>query len=490
MHVSFVLISVVYYWIGWILRLLALFIVPPNRKPTSSMAWLLIIFVVPIPAWIVFLIIGSNKLPKSRRDLQKTLDHSIESSLKSIRREHEGINAIIDAQVPAKYSTVSRLAKSLGHLPAYSGNHAKAYDGYEVAIKKIIRDVKGAKDTVYLEYYIFVYDSITLPLFDALKDAVQRGVTVRVLYDYIGSRKSKGFNDMKKRCRAYGIDAHAALPLTLPGTGFVRPDLRNHRKLVVIDNRIGYTGSQNIIDKSYHRKDDIVYEETVVRLVGPIASRLTAIFATDWYAETGEAIAENNEPQFNNALMNHFDGSILQIIPSGPGYDEENNLNVFIHSIYIAQSSVTIINPYFVPTEGLLTAITSAARRGVHIKMINSETIDQWMVAHAQRSYYQTLLEAGVEIYLYNKPTLLHSKFMIIDNELTFVGSSNFDIRSFELDLELTLISYSHSFAGKMNKIALDYQEKSTIISLKEWRLRRPLIRLLDNIARLTSSIQ
>jgi cardiolipin synthase len=490
MHNIFILLPVLYYWLGWALRILALFIVPPNRKPTSSLAWLLIIFVLPIPGWIVFLVIGSNKLPKQRRDLQKTLDHSVESGLKSLRREHEGASSIIDAQVPTKFSSVSKLAKSLGHLPAYAGNHIKAYEGYDEAIKRIVRDIKGAKQTIYLEYYIFVYDQTTEPLFNALREAVGRGVTIRVLYDYIGSRRSKGYKQMKKKLRSYGIDARAALPLRLPGMGFVRPDLRNHRKMVIIDNRIGYTGSQNLIDKSYHRKDDIVYEEMVVRMIGPISSQLSAIFATDWFSETGEAILEDIEPQFNNALMSHLDGSVLQIIPSGPGYDDENNLHVFIDSIYLAQSSITIVSPYFVPTEGLLSAIVSASRRGVHVRMINSAAIDQLIVAHAQRSYYETLLDAGVEIYLYNKPALLHSKFMIIDNEITFVGSSNFDIRSFELDLELTLISYSHSFSSKMNKIAIDYQEASTLVNIKEWRLRHPLRKLLDNIARLTSSVQ
>ena len=294
---------------------------------------------------------------------------------------------------------------------------------------------------------------------------------------------------MKRKFKEYNIPAYPMLPVKLPGAGFVRPDLRNHRKLVVIDHAIGYTGSQNLIDRSYHRKDTIVYDEFVVRVTGPIVSQLAIVFSTDWYTEVGVPI-NNPIPNLHNDIVHDPTKSLAQLIPSGPGYEDDNNLRVFIHAIYIAQLSITIVNPYFVPTDELMTAITSAARRGVHVKMINSAVIDQWLVGHAQRSYYQKLLESGVELYLYKRPTLLHSKFIIIDNDLTFVGSSNLDVRSFELDYELTLIAYDLSFAGKMGAIAQKYQEKSRQVTLKGWMQRKPIRQAFDTIARLTSSLQ
>jgi len=488
MHVS-ILIGTIVYWAGWLLRLLALFLIPRNRKPTAGMAWLIAIFLFPIPGWILFLIIGGTKLPRSRRNLQKTLDHSIESSMKSLRREYPDISTVIDASVPAKYNSVATLAKALGHLPVFSNNTIQGFDDYQQSIGEIVEDIKRAHQSVSIEYFAITYDTATQPLFDSLRDAVQRGVTVRVLYDYLGSHSYPGRRQMKRKFKEYNIPAYPMLPVKLPGAGFVRPDLRNHRKLVVIDHAIGYTGSQNLIDRSYHRKDTIVYDEFVVRVTGPIVSQLAIVFSTDWYTEVGVPI-NNPIPNLHNDIVHDPTKSLAQLIPSGPGYEDDNNLRVFIHAIYIAQLSITIVNPYFVPTDELMTAITSAARRGVHVKMINSAVIDQWLVGHAQRSYYQKLLESGVELYLYKRPTLLHSKFIIIDNDLTFVGSSNLDVRSFELDYELTLIAYDLSFAGKMGAIAQKYQEKSRQVTLKGWMQRKPIRQAFDTIARLTSSLQ
>lgn len=489
MNINFAMAAPYIYWIGWLLRLLALFAVPRDRKPTSAMAWLLIIFVAPIPGWLIFLLIGTNKLPQSRRDIQKTLDHSIEATLKSLRRQHEGVNAIIDAPAPAKYTALSKLARAMAHLPVFSRNTVKIISEYNELFEELVADVDRAKESVYLEFFIITFDDSTKPLFDALTRAVKRGVDVRVLYDFLGSRGYHGYRAMKRRFKADQIPAFPILPPKFPTRGYVRPDLRNHRKLAVFDHRIGYTGSQNLITRGYHRRDDIIYDEVSLRVEGPLATQLFAVFSTDWFLETGEAIP-NAADEINPALLDEPEGDLLQLVPSGPGYDDENNLKLFAQAIYTAQSAITIVNPYFVPTDELMTALLSAARRGVTIRLINSAAIDQWFVAHAQRSYYDALLKAGIEIYLYKKPILLHSKFMIIDGEVTLVGSSNFDIRSFELNHELTLINYDASFAGKMNALSQDYIARSIPVDAKRWFARSFIRRALDNLARLSSSLQ
>lgn len=488
---NFTLVTV-WYIFEWLLRVASLFIVPRNRRPSAATAWLLLIFLVPVPGLLLFAAIGSTKLPQYRRDAQKRIDKYVREIYATIKRKADPViaDAMINIDVPAKYEGLARLSESLGHLPVFGRNSVEPIVEYDAIFLRMIDDINSAKYFVYVEYYILVSDEATRQFIEALIAAHQRGVKVRVLYDDYGPRKYPGFKQMRQQFTDAGIEIHAMLPLFTLGRGYVRPDLRNHRKLVLIDSLVGYTGSHNAIARNYHRKDDLVYDELVVRLSGPINRQLQAIFVTDWYSETG-ILLDDGGPSVDEHLGAMSDRSMkAQLLPSGPGHEDENNLKIFTALMYSATRTITIVNPYFVPEEPLITAIISAARRGVRVVLVNSEAKDQWMVAHAQRSYYDAMLRAGVEVHLYKKPALLHSKFIVVDSEIVLVGSSNMDIRSFELDLELTLIVYDAPFATEMQAIADMYLERSMKISLAKWQSRRPILQLLDNIARLTSSVQ
>ncbi len=477
------LLGIIWYSFEWVLRIAAIFVVPRNRKPSSGMAWLMFIFLIPPIGWLLFAVIGSNKLPKDRRSTQALLDEYIEWQVE----RHKEQRPDIYADVPKKYSEIASLAQNLTHLPVMAGTRTEALADYNDTIDRIVTDINNAQASVLVEYYIVALDRTTEPLFAALRNAVKRGVDVRVLYDAWGAHKYPRYREMKQRLTIDGIRHAAMLPLTWPGKKYVRPDLRNHRKIVVIDNYVGYTGSLNLIDRSYHRRDDIVYDELTVRVEGPIAMQLEAVFLTDWHAQTGELPTLREVPLRKLPVIHH---GLAQMLPSGPGYEDENNLKVFTHAAHEARRSITIVNPYFVPPESLMLAIISAAKRGVEVEMINSEAVDQPFVGHAQRSYYEELLEAGVKIYLYKKPTLLHSKYIIIDDELAFVGSSNMDVRSFELNHELTMVSYDTKFVRSLRLITDTYLQTSRRLSMKTWRSRHWFRRLSDNIARLFSALQ
>lgn len=478
----------IWYVFEWFIRIAALFVVPRNRKPTSGMAWLMIIFLAPIPAALFFLAIGSPKLPKNRRSAQKVLDHYIAADLEDIK-QNTVAKTVIDVPAPGKYQSLARLSRALTHLPVVAGNTVVPLADYNDTIDRIIRDVRKARSYVYIEYYILALDDTTEPLFDAIADAAAHGVVVRVLYDAYGSRKYPRFQEMKQRLRDDDVHAQSMLPLKWPGRNYVRPDLRNHRKLVVVDGQVGYTGSLNMITRDYHRRDDIVYDELVVRLTGPVVYELEAVFFTDWFSETG-VLLNDSQLDLKQVHVDKTHDVHAQLLPSGPGYDDENNLKVFNSALYAAEHTVTIVNPYFVPNESLIMALVSAAKRGVQVRMINSEAIDQHLVAHAQRSYYEEMLRAGVDIYLYKEPTLLHSKYMLIDDDLSLVGSSNMDIRSFELNHELTLLTYDAAVAKKLAAITDDYLKRSTRLSKRAWLARPRHKQLFDNLARLTSSLQ
>lgn len=477
---------IIWYAFEWVLRIVALFVVPRNRNPTAGTSWLLFIFLVPTVGWLVFLVFGSSRLPRHRRDAQVTLDRYITQAMRQIVARWRDSDELVTPTPPAKYASSIQLSEALTHLPLLDGNRLEAIDQYEATIDRMIKDINAAQQFVHLEYYIIAYDEVTIPLFDALAAARQRGVKVRVLYDAFGSRKFTNRQAMVRRLAADDIEVHAMLPFRLPGKGYTRPDLRNHRKLTVVDGTIGYTGSLNMIKRNYHRRDDIVYDEMTVRVEGPAVLQLEAVFLNDWYAETGQILRERHD----KALITPKGTSLAHVIPSGPGYEYHNNLKFFASLFYAARAQITIVNPYFVPDQSLISALISAVQRGVKVRIVNSAAIDQLFVAHAQRSYYEQLLRAGVEIYLYKKPALLHAKFTVIDDDACLVGSSNMDIRSFELNQELTLTAYDPTFVTKMQAAAEGYIARSTRVNKQQWLRRPPRKQLLDNIARLTSSLQ
>lgn len=481
------IIGAVLLIVDWTIRIVSLFIIPPNRKPTAAMAWLMFIFLWPLLGFLFFLILGSPKLPKSRRYAQHTLDTTISKAVSVLRRRRD-VRKLFDVSPPAKYVPLAELSEALGHLPVSAGNSLELLPEYDDAIATIVGDIRTAQQYVFLEYFIIAMDDTTEALMQAMADAVRRGLTVRVLYDSVSIKRYPKSGQMVKRMRAEGIQAVPMLPLRLPGRGYVRPDLRNHRKLVVIDGQIGYTGSQNLIQRNYHRHDDIYYDELVVRVQGPAVLQLGAIFMTDWHAETGELLSFRSVGTAPD--IRKRGDALVQLLPSGPGFEDENNLKLFTSMLYTAQKQITIVNPYFVPDDALTTALTSAIRRGVNVTMINSEVMDQWMVGHAQRSFYGAMLDAGADIYLYDKPILLHTKFMLVDNDLATIGSSNMDIRSFQLDLEVTLIAYDRKLVRELQTLVKQYLARSTQITPEEWQKRPYRQVLLDNIARLTAALQ
>lgn len=472
----------------WLVRIVAIFIVPRGRKPTSATAWLMLIMLFPTLGMILFALIGDPKLPKNRRSMQQAMDQIIAGAVEEAKA-NPAFRRFVHFDVPERIKPFVNLNSVLGGMPAFSGNKIDLLSDYDGSIKRIIRDVDQAQKFVHIEFFIIVLDESTEPLFEAMAAAVERGVKVRVLFDAFGSRRYPKNRQMKHRLDAIGVEWHAMLPFKLPGFGFTRLDLRNHRKIVVVDGRIGYTGSQNLVKRNYHRRDALYYDELMARVEGPISLQLHGAFISDWYSESGVILRRADHPEIKFTEV-AAGSALAQVLPSGPSYANDNNLKLFTSLIHAARTRIVIVNPYFVPDESLMVALTSAAQRGVETIMINSEIMDQHMVGHAQRSYYEELLIAGVKIYWYKPPILLHSKHITIDSDIAVIGSSNLDMRSFQLDSEITLIVYNNEVVSDLQKIEAIYMSKSTPVTLKEWQKRRTIDRLFDNLARLTAALQ
>lgn len=473
--------------IGWIIlvidlviRLVLLFYIPRQRKPTAAIAWLFTIVVIPIAGTLLFLLIGSTKLSRRRREMQQQIDHMYQHYNQSLRE------AQLEGLVDPEFASSAHLAESLGALAPTRHNNVRILNGYDTIIADMIDAIDEAEHYIYVEFFALALDETTEPFFTALERAVSRGVAVYVLFDTLGSRKYPRYREMKRRLQYSGVQWHCVLAIRFAPKHYNRPDLRNHRKIIVVDNTHAYLGSLNMINKTYHRTDAIHYVELVAHLEGPAVNETAAVFASDWYGETEEILHHF----LDNTIVHAKGRSTAQIVPSGPGYPYRNNLKVFVDLIYKAKHSIVITNPYLVPDESLLAALLSASLRGVHISILNSEAMDQWMVGHAQRSYYDELVSAGIAIHLYKKPVLIHSKYMVIDNKVAIIGSSNLDIRSFELNLECSVIVYDEATAQTLSAQHEKDVKKSHTVVLAAWRRRTTWSQFLDSIARLTSSVQ
>jgi cardiolipin synthase A/B len=476
--------------LSYLIGIAALFIIPANRKPGEATAWLLLMFLAPFVGVILFLLLGSPSLSKWRRDQQRAMNERIKNIMEQAQ-EVPILQPIFDPPLPAQYETIVSLNTCLSGLPVLAGNMVELLTDYVGSVDRLVRDIDDAQRYIHLEYFMFANDTIGAPVVDALIRAQERGVKCRVLIDHLGNLLFNG--PVLKRLRAAGIPVHEMLPMKPFANQWNRPDLRNHRKILVIDGQIGFTGSHNLIEDTYHKRSNVRkgvhYIELVVRVTGPVVHELNAVFVTDWFSETDELLNTTTAPETRGVTQ--ATGDVLcQVLPSGPGFDNDNNLMLFVAVLHAARRRIVIANPYVVPEEALLLALTAAAQRGVEVILIVPEIGDQFLVFHAQRSYYEELLKAGVRISLYRSPVILHSKFLTIDGDIAVIGSSNLDIRSFQLNLEVTLVCYNSQVVADLQEIATEYLRNTRPLHLEEWQSRPFWVKLVDNVARLTSSLQ
>jgi cardiolipin synthase len=471
------------------IKVLALGLLPQNRRPSSATAWLLLVLFLPFVGILAFLLIGSTSVDRGRRRIHREVNAFVADRVDSLGPD--GTHATREVE-PAWLRSATYLNRHLGTLPATEGNNAMLLPVYEQSIAAMTAAVCEAERFVSVEFYIMAWDHVTAPFFEALSAALRRGVEVRILFDHLASRGIPGYKDMLRRFDDAGFQWHPMLPLQPLKGRWRRPDLRNHRKILVVDGRVAITGSQNLIEPSYDKpklqQAGRQWRELTVRLTGPVVTSLNVVFATDWYVETHEVLDPSH---FAPPPEGHPPGRITcQVVPSGPGFPNENNLRLFNTLIYGAQSRLSLTSPYFVPDESLLYAITTAAQRGVAVELFVSEKADQMMVGHAQMSYYQALLEAGVRIYLYPEPYVLHSKHFSVDDEVAVIGSSNMDMRSFGLNFEVSVMAFGGDFVQCVHAVEDGYRAISRELTREEWS-RRPLrSRYVDNVMRLTSALQ
>ena len=464
-----------YFLIEWTIRLAALFIVPLRRPPTAATAWLLLLFFLPIAGLVMYLLVGRPRLSSDRSEKIERLAETLRPITDHLARtEPQG-----NGNLPARFAAVDQMVRRWRQFPLFDGNRIGLIDSMDAFGEELVREIDRARHHVHLTFYIAAIDKATRSVFDALERAAARGVAVRLIVDDFGSKE--GMRRLKALAKR-GIEIGQAFPRSKLPRKSARFDLRNHRKLVVIDGRLGYTGSMNLVDPEFRKGR--VYEDMMMRIEGPVVLELQAVFAGDWHLETG--ILLDTKPHFPEPEAPGHESCIG--LPSGPEYPEPLLQRLLLGLIHATTERLEIVTPYFVPDESTLDALKAAARRGVHCELILPSELDHPLVQLAQESYFDELLEAGVRIRRH--PTrLLHSKITLCDGRLSLVGSANLDVRSSLINAEFGLLCYSSETAARFADQIETYRRACRPLLAEQWAQRGRGRILLQNIARLTSPL-
>lgn len=439
------------------LVVLARAIMRPHREPAARLAWVLFIIAAPVVGMVLYLLVGEARLGRRRRALVRRINQSLPRP--------PGDQQALTRLAEGRHGSPFLLARSINGLDPTSGNAATLAEDSDAAIDQMCADTDAARETVHSSFYIWLDDNNGLKVKDAFIRAARRGVKVRALADALGSQRfirSKHWQAMREA----GVEARVALPVgnlfwtLLRG----RIDLRNHRKSLIVDNRVAWIGSQNAADPAFRIKPRFApWVDIMTRWAGPVAHHAQFLFASDWMSEGGEDLT----PLLAAPPLTKAGNIVAQVVGTGPSLRFDAMPTVFDQLIHSARRELVITTPYFVPDEMLLYAIMTTARRGVRTVLILPERIDSRIVAATCKSYFGDLIDAGVELYLY-PDGLLHSKTMIADRSVGLVGSANLDRRSFELNFENNVLFADEAFAGEVRERQETYLKASRRVTARD----------------------
>jgi cardiolipin synthase len=423
-----------------------------HRDPSSRIAWITVVVAVPVVGIAAYLLLGETNL--GRRQMARILE---------CRKELPAASAVCNPDDHAidtgPYTHLFQLGQSISGFTAVGGNSAALLADSNAAIDAIVADIDQAQHHVHLSFYIWLADNNGCKIIEALKRAARRGVECRALADGLGSRsliKSHHWADMSNSAVRLGVALPLGNPLTRPLRG--RIDLRNHRKIVVVDGDITYCGSQNCADPEFRVKAKFApWVDILLRFTGPVARQNQYLFAGDWMLATDEDLSA----MLQGPVDNPSPGFTAQVIGTGPTYRYSAMPELFISLLSAARSEITISTPYYVPNEAMQAALCTSGYRGVATTLILPARNDSRTVAATSRSYYAELLEAGVKILEFNGG-LLHAKTLTVDGQLTLIGSANMDRRSFDLNFENNILVYDETMCTQVYCRQQEYIGSST----------------------------
>lgn len=475
MHTALAIISVLGYVLT--LTLLPVVLLTKKEQPVSTVAWIMVIVTMPFLGAFLFLIFGINRVGRRLRHRQAATE-TVARTLPQLARHHH----LHQDNLNETQTELRRLAERISGTHATVGNRVQLLIDGTRAFSEMAEAIRGARSSIHLEYYIWQPDRLGTAFRNLLIEKAKSGVTVRFLYDAIGSlRLTRQFLQPMR-------DAGIHIASFVPGQSFRERwsiNLRSHRKIVIVDGQVGFTGGMNVGDE-YLGKDPHFghWRDTHLRLHGPTVLQLQEVFAIDWKYATGEELTHDEFfPQPDQT------GNVCaQIVAGGPDDDEGVFHNILFSAINTARENVTLATSYFVPPPSLVTALQTAAQRGVSTRVLISGPKTYWATLRAARSYYDSLLPAGVQIFEYQAGQY-HSKTLAIDGCWSAVGTPNFDARSLYLNFEVAAVMYDRGIAEQLEYHFAEDIKHARQIDPATWDTRSNWYRLQENFCRMFSPV-
>ncbi len=444
-------------------------------------AWILVILLMPFLGIILFVLFGVNLRKEKLFDLKKEVDYQeIENFVEKYAREAER-KALSGHEVTTQYLRLIRLLTRVNHSILTFNNSVRILNDGPETFAAIFEACQQAKEYIYLQYYIFIDGQLVDRFAKLFEEKIKAGVEVRLIYDALGSWELS--KTTVRKLQEIGVQMFPFMPIKFGRLAKV--NYRNHRKILIVDGVIGFTGGINVDDK-YIKDDPLLghWTDTHLRIEGMSVNFLQFAFLADWLFVSGENLIHRSRLKFMETIGN----TPLQIITSGPDTDYPNILQQYLYILYQAKEYVYIVNPYLVPDANLSMALKTVALSGVDVRIIVPENSESAIIRWTVQSFFSRFLEAVVKIYLYQKG-FIHSKVILSDDAVCSIGTANLDVRSFEQNFEVNALIYDESTTLEMKAQFNLFLKNSRWLSIQEHEQRSNLDRVKEKLANLTSPL-
>lgn len=458
-----------------------------RRPPTGvAFAWLFLVAIFPFIGPLIYFFIGERRIGHRRKrgiSIVRTDYHKLSEA-----GAWENLTNVDWSRHPLAAHGMDRLGRKAAGSATVKGSRFELFSDTQEILQAMVQDVDGANTSVLMEFYIWNEGGTADDVLTALIRAASRGVSCRLLVDAVGAA-SWWKGTQPQHLRKAGVEVRPALPVGVLRTFVGRTDLRLHRKIVVVDGKVAWTGSMNLVDPRFFKQGAGVGEwvDAMVRLQGAVVAPLAATMIGDWTLESSEPVRDLIESSGIH-LVKPEGPADIQVIPSGPGETGDCLLQMLLALINVAEKELVLTTPYLAPDKSIIYALRGAAGRGVNVKLIVPEKVDSFLTRYASRSYYDELLEMGVEIFLY-RGGLLHTKSITVDGLMSMFGTVNLDMRSLWINYEVALFVYDPKFTAELRTLQQTYLDDADRIDSTVWQTRWFHERFLENALRLVSPL-
>jgi cardiolipin synthase len=449
-----------------------------NRNPVKSLSWILILLFLPLIGFILYLYFGQDY--RRQKIVSKKSIRQL-GEIPKIKAEEADLE---NKTLPTHHQLLIRLLQRNSDAFPFHGNQLTAYGNEKETFRVLFSTIADAQKEIYAEFYIIENDIVGKQFLNLLMQKALEGVKVRLIFDFVGSFHFK--NSLQRTLRKAGVEIYPFLPVHLKVTlRKNRINYRNHRKIIIIDGEVGFTGGINMADRYMIGNKLGRWRDTFLKIDGPAVYGLLNAFLIDWYFVSRELL--NLETLYSNVTL-HKNENVVQIVTSGPDSDWESIMQGIVIAISTATKYVYVQTPYFMPTDVVMSALQTAAMSGVDVRVMLPERTDTFMTQSSSYSYITQSLQAGVKIFLYQN-AFLHSKTIVIDDSLATVGSANMDFRSYEQNFELNAFIFEKETAIILRKLFVEDELQCTETTLEKWEQRPLSTRIKESVARLFSPL-